>query len=309
MLHVLIIGANLPALIMARALSHDPAVKMVRVVGSPSEARASNQLGPIYLWDSEPIREYMYDVGYLQWKDVKSIPALRKRVAWYKEKNLPGYNVKVGKAPKDTEEPCRGKSEFTVVADGFDFLGKALVNWIQESRVARLIQGLVTDLTITESGWDVHTKSDGVPASWDFDVIVNCAPRHVFERLRGHNKTEWEEIPVYFHQSLEPPKYHPQPDCLVYNGLLEYPWHRASFDFRHRCWVYETTMENAIIPGSFKVTKMGAKVPRAELPTKREPRVVHCGRWAEMKNELLISDIITNSQEYLHKITSSIKVD
>lgn len=299
---VLVIGANLPALIIARQLTYDPAVHEIAVVGSMQDTRAAAGLGPIFLWDSEAVRMYMHDLALTSWKFIQQIPSHHKEVRWNKVEDIPGYHKKLGK-PGVTTPPCRGVRSFNVVSGGMDFLGKNLARWISGASLCRLIDGRVIGLDYDGEKYNVDYKINQEPKRETFDVVLNCVPRAVFERLFRGAMIEWDEQIAYFHTSLiAPDGWENEKNALIYDGQAGVDWHRCSFDVQRRAWIYETMKESAFIPGSKGCVQQGAKLPRGVTELPRHPKVVHCGRWAELDGELMVSDVIEKAVHYVDRL-------
>jgi hypothetical protein len=297
-LKVICVGASLPVLLVARELaSHG---HTIMIVGRSEGARSSAPIGPQYLWATPEVMKILavdFDRPTAEVLDRIST----KRVMWQSrdkiigttgdakvDTSVIGYNSKTGSSGM----PCGGQTQFSIIEEGFEWLRKLLMHDLKARMLT--VRFKATDalaVEMTKQGVELREPEEIHTGR----VCVNGAPRDVWERLRGR-PCPTLTIDTHFSVMHEPPCEGADQDMLIYNGDHSCPWFRCSYDWGREAWVYESrralgdrrVVESQVIPA-----KMAA-VP----PTMEEKFAVHVGRWAEMKKELLVSDVVKNLRFY-----------
>lgn len=313
MKRIAVIGPSLPGLVVANALAEYKGIS-VTVIGDATKARSFSPMGPVYLWDGEEVRKWLWkhldtviveqdiDVKHVLWVDSKcrisTKPSSYERAV---------YKAKTGSTD---DQVCGGKSSFSVIHDGLQLLHRELPRRC-EAKGVQFIQNQVKGISLVNLGIHMHFSGEGYEPQ-QYDAVVNTVDRVGFEALRGRQmgaavRETWFHatraaapvaVSMLSQQAWETWKH-----CLYYNGDPLVKWFRSTFQ-EDVGWVFEAPEEmpppRADHPWS-KVVKVPAKMVATEYPAD-EPRIIHVGRWAEMQSEMMVSDVIARLPAYLEKI-------
>lgn len=297
-MNIAIIGASLPGQIVAveAALYGDK----VTLYGDPERARSRNPIGPQYLWHTPASVKFFKKLGFEndETKEIEVVWARRlKRVG---DEHIPdeirGYNEKTG----SSGVPCKGVKAFTVFERGLEklhaTLGVAIANLC--GTVKEDVTGVEVRTDYVEVATRLHTAHH--------DAVANTLTRDAWQRLRGHPVEPITEA-THFHWARQGPYHDAKRTDLVYNGDKNCPWFRCSASASDDGWVYESKrkLTQAQFP-HYKHASFEAKfAPGIEPGMQPEPRVTHVGRWAEMRKEMLVDDVLENARHYRTLIEKS----
>lgn len=304
---IAVIGASIPGLIMAMELrfgGHN-----VDVYGDPSRARSNDALGPQYLWATKASLDFLtYKLGWDQKIIADSVRQFHVR--WMSKgfdigsngqidkERIAGYAAKFGGNP--TSHPCRGFSEFYAIPNGLPRVNKALTAALEPAGV-RLIREDVIYIAPRKDCVVVDTALSG---SQTYDGVVNTLSRDIWMRLIGKPCPPLTQT-TYFLVSNVEPVVGAQTNALYYDGDPGTPFYRASYSFSMGAWVYES-MQSKIDREVIKAVPVVSKFTSAQAPGISElPRITHVGRWAEMRPEMMVDDVMENSRHYAFVVERS----
>lgn len=274
----------------------------VDLYGRPEQARSRAALGPQYLWATKASTRFL--VEKLGWTEREVADRITEmRVRWASKgldagpnaaashSRIAGYASKFG--GDSNSHPCRGVSEFYAIEDGLPTVNARLTARLDQAGV-NLIREDVVWVFVRKDGVFVDTTMTG---SRKYGGVVNTLSRDAWMKLIGKPGPSLTRT-TYFHLSSSEPVVDAQPRSLYYNGDWNTPWYRASYSHRNEAWVYEST-EAKIDRPVFESHPLVSKFTNAQAPGISEvQRVTHVGRWAEMRPEMMVDDVMENAQHY-----------
>lgn len=327
-LRAAVLGASFPGLIAYRVLEN--AGYDVHLFGKKEERGVLSGFGPRHLWDMPSLRLRLPDAprttirvlwpalgADLEYERVD--PSLRPlcyvssqfpldTAEYWSRYRAASRGLNEAEARQDmltVTGPCRGRTSFSVIHDGFarlDALIRAASIHPRSHRATKVQAGVrrrwaVTSQVLGASPAGSCTTTD------EYDLLVTTLPPSVFGIMANIDwlRHDYKLGPVAFGLSLRAPAIGAEIRDIIYNAPpFAEPgsptWHRASFNGSDWCYEHRGSIPIADLEGMYghgQFAVLNTQLSSAPEPTYPE-HVYPVGRFAEWDSELMVSDVFEN---------------